>query len=503
MPFQLYMSLITGIISAFVFGVMWLYIMRGGAIRSFTQLGKSYVKGKEIGIYWHDVVGMEEVKLEAKEVVNLIRDRAEIEERGSQILRGVLLLGPPGCGKTYLVKAIATETNMPFLAISGSEFVEIFVGVGASRVRKLFKQARELAALEGGCIIFIDEIDALGVARATDLGFGGGQTERNTTLNQLLVEMDGLKGKNDNIVVFGATNMTERFLDSALLRPGRFDRKIYVDLPDFDDRQKLCAYYLNKTKYSPDIKIDQLAYQTAGNSPAEIANVIHEATLISMRNKRNMILIQDINEARERISLGIKRRIKMTKTEKLRVSYHEAGHLVITYLLVPSKEIFKATIIPRGSSLGATWSSEREELLARDKDMLLGEIKICFAGYLTEKMKFGNTSTGVDSDFEKATLLAHNMSWRWGMGKSGHVGSFESGDKSPLYWGGLHADLDKDAKGIIQECMAECEEVLKKNWDIVERIASTLFAKEEIEFEEINNVFGEFGKLRPKKEEVS
>ena len=499
-PFQIYTSLISGIISAFVFGLMWLYIGRGG-FASALQSGKAYAKGKEIGVTWDDVIGMDEVKKEAKEVVRLIKDRAAIEKVGAKILKGVLLFGPPGVGKTYLVKAIATETDLPFLSMAGSEFVEIFVGVGASRVRKLFKQARELAALEGGCILFLDEVDAIGASRGSDTGFGG-NTERNTTLNQLLVEMDGLRSASDNIVVFAATNMAEQYIDAALLRPGRFDRKIYVDLPDFEDRCKLFKYYLSKRSVASDIKIEHLAHVTAYNTPAEIANIVQEAGLIAVRNSRDAINRKDIQEARERIALGIKRRIKMTKQEKQRVAFHEAAHLLVTYLLVPSKEVFKATVIPRGSSAGATWISQREEFLARDKEMLVGEMRIAFAGYLGEKMKFGTTSTGVESDFRLATQIAHNMAWRWGMGKSGHVGNFAGGKDEPLSWAGMHQDLDSDARAIIQDCMKDSEDVLRKEWDIVERLASLLVEKDEIEFDEINEVFKAFGKQRSNPQEA-
>jgi cell division protease FtsH len=273
-------------------------------------------------------------------------------------------------------------------------------------------------------------------------------------------------------------------------------------MPDFEDRCKLFLYYLSKVSYSSDIKIEHLAYMTVGNSPAEIANIVNEAALISLRDKRNSVIKKDLNEARERIALGIKLRIKMTKAEKLRVAYHEAGHLLVTYLLVPSKDVFKATIIPRGKAGGATWMVEREELLSRDKFALLGEIKIAFAGYLVEKMKFGITSTGVDADFKEATLLAHNMAWCWGMGKSGHVGNFEPTETGRYMWAGLHGELDADAKDIIHECMAESEDALKKNWDIVDRLATTLFEKEEIEFDEIECIFKEFGKERSRSEEA-
>ncbi|MBM3243524.1 MAG: AAA family ATPase [Candidatus Omnitrophica bacterium] len=499
-PFQLYMMVIAGIFQAFIFGLMWIYIIRGGMARSFTKTGKIAVKGKEIGVRWSDVIGMEEAKKEAMEVVSLIRDRVDIEKKGAQIFRGVLLFGPPGCGKTYLVKALATETNLPFLAVSGSEFTEIFVGVGASRVRKLFKQARQLAELEGGCIIFIDEIDALGFVRAADTGFGG-QTERNTTLNQLLVEMDGLRGKDDNIVVFGATNMSEAVLDPAFLRPGRFDRKIVIDLPDLEDRRKMLAYYLSKVSYDKEsADLEKLARITVNFSPAEIANLVKEAIIISHRGKKLTIDMRDIKAARERILLGLKKKFKMTPEDKARSAIYEAGRVLVTYLLVPTKDVFNASIIPQGRELvSSILLTEKEEVLNRDRDLLLAEIRIALAGYVSEKIKFGSTSDTAENHLHRATALAHNMVWKWGMGKSGHVGNFEG-----RYASGLVAeDLDRDVEETMDLCTEELNNLLRENWQIAEKIAGELVVKDELDYDQIEAIFKEFGKERPAKEVVS
>jgi cell division protease FtsH len=493
-PFQFYMS----VVSAVIFGLMWMFIMPGRASGFMSNLGKSQVKGEEIGVHWDDVVGMEEEKKEAMEVVRFIRDRVELEKKGARILKGVLLFGPPGCGKTYLVKAVATETNLPFISMAGSEFTEMFVGVGASRVRKLFKQAREFAALEGGCIIFIDEIDALGAARAPDRGFGG-QTERNTTLNQLLVEMDGLRGTGDNIVVFGATNMSEEFLDPAFLRPGRFDRKIVVNLPDMEGRKKLLEYYLSKTKYDKtSANLDKLASVTVGFSPAEIANLVQEALVISEREKKPAVTLEDIKAARDRIQLGLKRKFKMTLEEKTRRAFYEAGHVSVTYLLVPTKDVFKASILPRGKRVGGVFLIEREEVLSRDKNMLLAEIRIALAGYICEKIKFGSTSDIAEYDLQKTTKLAHNMVWLWGMGKSGHVGNFDGRGVSHM----IQEDLDKDVEETTELCLREITNLLRENWQLVEKIAAELIDKTELDFDQIEAVFKQAGKERPSKDVV-
>ncbi|MCM8780645.1 MAG: AAA family ATPase [Candidatus Omnitrophica bacterium] len=503
LPLQIYSQIVMGIIWGVVYVFMWYWLLykRGG--QAFTQVAKKTIRGEDLKVTWNDVIGMDEAKQEALEVVRLIKDRAELQRIGGKILRGILMLGPPGCGKTYLAKAIATEANMPFIAMSGSEFVEMFVGVGAGRIRSLFKKARQLAELHGGCIIFIDEIDAVGAQRAPDVGFGG-QTETNTTLNQLLVEMDGLKEKDLNIVIIGATNMPEYFLDAALLRPGRFDRKIYVDKPNLQDREKLFNYYLSKVIYDPDdVKIDRLARITVGNSPADIANIVREAALIAVRNRRTAITMKDIDEARERIALGIKRRINLTEKEKWQVAYHEAGHAIITYLLVPTKDVFKITITPRGHTGGATWVPEREEILIEDQRQLLNEIKISLGSYAAERIKFGFNTAGVGGDFANALYTAHNMVWRMGMGKSGLIGDFHALDFYRRIGGNvliseeIKTRLDNDVQEIMQNCLQEVTELLKKEMPLLERLAKELVLKGELNYDEIEAIFKEFGKSRP------
>ena len=350
---QMPMQILLGGMHAMIFVFMYLTFMRGG----FAKLEKAPIKGKDVLITWNDVIGMEDAKLEAIEVVNLIKDRAKVHKMGGSMIKGLLMLGPPGCGKTYMAKAIATEADMPFISMSGSEFVEVFVGVGASRVRKLFKKARELAYGYGGCILFIDELDAIGRGR-TFSNMGGQET--NSTLNQLLAEMDGLKGEESNIVVIGATNAQETHMDQALLRPGRFDRKIIVTLPSQEDRQDLFKFYLSKVKAEENLDIGRLARRAVGKSPADIANIVKESAVIATRNKKTAIGIKDIGEAFERVDLGIKHRLSVTPKEKAMTAYHESGHLVVNYLLAPSKTVFKASIIPRRGVLGVVYSPERE-----------------------------------------------------------------------------------------------------------------------------------------------
>ncbi len=495
-PIQLYMQLVMSVFFGMIYTLMWYWLMFKRGASSFTHTKKKSVSGEEINITWNDVIGMDEAKEEALEIVNLIKDRAQLQRIGGRILRGLLMLGPPGCGKTYLAKAIATEAKIPFIAMSGSEFVEMFVGVGAGRIRSLFKTARNLSEFQGGCIIFIDELDALGARRGLDAGFGG-TSEHNQTLNQLLVEMDGLKEKDSNIVIIGATNAPQDILDPALMRPGRFDRKLYVDRPNLEDRAKLFAYYLKTVQYDPNnVKIDRLAKISVGQTPADIYNIIREAALITVRNKKQFITMKEIDDARERIALGIKRRFKYSPEEKLHTAYHEAGHAIVTYLLVPKKDVFKITITPRGHTGGVTWVPEREEVFIEDKKKLLDDIKISLGSYAAERIKIGHTTSGVGGDFRSAFSIAHDMVWRVGMGKSGLIGDFHA-ITSNYISEETKARLDGDVQDILNTCLKEVEELLKKEEAIIERLAKELVAKEELNYDEIEAIFKEFGKGRP------
>ncbi|HNV86995.1 MAG TPA: AAA family ATPase, partial [Candidatus Omnitrophota bacterium] len=351
---QLPVSILLGMVHALVFVYMYQVVLRGG----LSKTDKKTIKGKEVNVRFSDVVGIDEAKEEAWEVVQLIKDHTRLKRIGGKILRGILMIGPPGCGKTYLAKAIATEAKLPFISMAASEFNEIFVGVGSSRVRQLFKKARSLAYGFGGCIIFIDELDAMGHKRTFNQ-FGGQET--NTTQNQLLVEMDGLGASTENVIVIGATNAPEEVLDEALLRPGRFDRKVYIKKPSLDGREKLFQYYLGKVKHETAIDPARLARKAIDKSPAEIENVVKESALIATRNGREAVSLSDLTEAFERIELGVKQKLSINQREREMTAYHEAGHLIATYLMHPRDDVFKASIVPRKSSLGVVHPTPREE----------------------------------------------------------------------------------------------------------------------------------------------
>ena len=489
--------LYAGIFMAFMY---WLHY--GGG--SFSKLSKSRVKGQQVNIHWKDVIGMEEAKAEAWEVVELLQDHAKVERIGGKMLRGVLLSGPPGCGKTYLAKAIATESGLPFLAVSGSEFIEVFVGTGPARVRGIFKKAQQMARVEGGCIIFIDELDAVGTSRGADLGFGA-QTERNNTVNELLVQMDGLETSRYNVVVIGATNANESVLDQALLRPGRLDRKIYVDRPGLDDREKLYQFYLTKVKTDPSIDVARLARRSVWKSPADIENIVKEAALIAARSKRDVVNTKDISAALERIELGFKRRHKMSEPERRRIAFHEAGHIVVTYLLHPTDDVFKASIISRRDALGVVYHQPREELFTSSRDRILANIKAAVAGYAAEKVKFESTSDGVAADFRNAMVQAHNMVWRLGMGTNGFIGDYETLLSSWAFRESGSGDrisdrmkdrLNEETHKILAECLKDVETLLRKEDVLLDRFANELLKKEELEYDDIEAIFVEYGRQR-------
>ena len=487
MPLQMLMVAM----NAIIFVYMYMTVMRDG----FAKMDTKLIKGTDVNVRFSDVVGIDEAKEEAWEVVQLIKDHARVTRIGGKILRGILMVGPPGCGKTYLAKAIATEAGLPFLSMSASEFVEIFVGVGASRVRKLFKKARSLAYGFGGCIVFIDELDAMGRNRVFNQ-FGGG-SETNSTQNQLLVEMDGLSGREENVIIIGATNAQEDVLDPALLRPGRFDRKVYITRPGLEGREKLFQYYLGKVKHEASIDVGHLARKAVGKSPAEIENIVKESALIATRNNKEVISYKEITEAIERIELGVKNKIKMQDSEKQMTAYHEAGHLLTIYFLHPTDDVFKASIIPRKTSLGVVHHQPREEYFSHDRDKLLADIKCAVAGYVAEKFKKGVTTTGVSADFANAMKVAHFMVWKLGMGPSGYIGDYTAIPENELSET-IKTKLNEDTNLVLRECMREVEELLKKEKVIFDRFAHELLVRQELEYDEIEAIFAEYGKANPR-----
>ncbi|OGR83640.1 MAG: hypothetical protein A2902_03120 [Elusimicrobia bacterium RIFCSPLOWO2_01_FULL_64_13] len=484
-PLQIFLTAL----SALIFVYFYMTVFRGG----FASMKKGRIKAQDVNVRFRDVVGLEDAKKEAWEVVQLLRDRARLKRIGGKVIKGVLMVGPPGCGKTLLAKAIACESGIPFLSMAGSEFVEIFVGVGASRVRKLFQKARQEAYANGACIIFIDELDVVG--RGRTFSFMGGGEETNSTQNQLLVEMDGLGDRPENVVVIGATNADENVLDKALLRPGRFDRKIYIGRPNLKEREALFHYYLSKVKVDPSIDVGRLARKAVMKTPADIENIVKEAALIAARNETEQVGFDHISQAMDRIDLGIAHRLSMSDREKELIAYHESGHLIILYFLHPTDDVFKASIISRGGALGMVHHQPREEYHTIDREKILADIKVALAGYVSEKMKYGVTTSGVASDFQKATQMAHEMVWRLGMGTDGHIGDFSAIPDNELSED-IKASLNRQTQELLRTCMTDVEGTLKKEWPLLEEFARVLLKKEEMEYDEIDQFFREHGKVR-------
>ena len=482
-------SLPWGILQTLVF-VAFLYLLQYGG--GFARFRKAKIAAARVNIRFPDVIGLMEAKREAWEVVQLIKDRAALRRVGGKILHGMLLIGPPGCGKTMLAKAIATEAGVPFLSTAGSEFVEIFVGVGASRVRKLFKQARQYSRAYGACIIFIDELEVVGKTRVFMDAFGG-SSESNSTLNQLLVEMDGLTDEDLHVVVIGAMNAAEEVLDPALVRPGRFDRTITIGRPNLQERQEIFAYYSKKIRLDPGVDLARLARKAVYKTPAEIENILKEAALIAARERREMVTYKDISAAIERIELGVAHRLNMTPKEREVTAYHEAGHLVILYLTHPTNDVFKASIIQRGGTLGVVHSIPREELYSSDLHTLKAHVKVALAGYVSERLKYGVTTDGVSADFANAMRIAHDMVWRYGMGGDGLFGDFTRIPKEQLS-DSLKEKLNDATQKVLHEALGEVEETLKAESRIVERFAHELLDHDELDYDEIVAVFQEYGK---------
>jgi cell division protease FtsH len=479
---------------------VWIFIMRrmssgggGGAGGQIFNIGKSKAKlfdeKSDTKTSFKDVAGLEGAKEEVQEIVDFLKFPEKYTSLGGKIPKGALLVGPPGTGKTLLAKAVAGEAKVPFFSLSGSDFVEMFVGVGASRVRDLFKQAKE----KSPSIIFIDEIDAIGRARGKN-NFSGSNDERENTLNQLLTEMDGF-GTNTNVIVLAATNRAD-VLDSALMRAGRFDRQIYVDLPDVRERKEIFEVHLRPLKKEETLDIDFLAKQTPGFSGADIANVCNEAALIAARKGKKAVNKQDFLDAVDRIIGGLEKKNKIiTPEEKRAVAFHEAGHATISWMLEHAAPLVKVTIVPRGRSLGAAWYLPEERLIVRPEQML-DEMCAALGGRAAEKVIFGKISTGALSDLEKVTKQARAMVTIYGLSdKVGNLTYYDSSGQSEYGFTKPYSEqtaelIDKEISDIIEKQYERAVKLLEENKDKLTELAEVLLDKEVIFKDNLEKIFG-------------
>lgn len=479
--------------------VVWIFLMRrmtgggAGGAGGIFNVGKSraqiFDKDTNVKLNFNDVAGLEEAKTEVMEIVDFLKTPKKYTQLGGKIPKGALLIGPPGTGKTLLAKAVAGEANVPFFSISGSDFVEMFVGVGASRVRDLFKQAKEKAP----CIVFIDEIDAVGRARGRNVNFGSND-ERENTLNQLLTEMDGF-GTNMGVIILAATNRAD-ILDRALLRAGRFDRQIHVELPELTEREAIFKVHLRPIKIEKDFDIKFLARQTPGFSGADIANVCNEAALIAARKNKTVVERQDFLDAIDRIVGGLERKSKIISIEeKKTIAYHEAGHATVSWLLEHASPLVKVTIIPRGRALGAAWYLPEERQITT-REQILDEMAYALGGRAAEELVFGKVSTGALSDLEKITKQAYAMVSFFGMSdKVGNISFYDSSGQSDYGFTKPYSEktaevIDQEVKEIIEESYLRAKEVLKTHMKGLTELAELLLEKEVIFSEDLERIFG-------------
>tara|TARA_Y100001936_G_scaffold253768_1_gene320798 strand:- start:1859 stop:3754 length:1896 start_codon:yes stop_codon:yes gene_type:complete len=475
---------------------VWIFFMRqmqgggkGGGAFSFGKSKARMLDENNNDITFSDVAGCEEAKEEVSELVDFLRDPSKFQKLGGHIPRGVLMVGSPGTGKTLLARAVAGEAKVPFFTISGSDFVEMFVGVGAARVRDMFEQAKKSSP----CIIFIDEIDAVGRKRGT--GMGGGNDEREQTLNALLVEMDGFVGT-DGVIVIAATNRAD-VLDEALLRPGRFDRQVTVPLPDIRGREQILHVHMRKVPISPDVKADIIARGTPGMSGADLANLVNEAALFAARANKRLVDMDDFEKAKDKIFMGVERRTMiMPEQEKRNTAYHESGHAVVAELLDKTDPVHKVTIIPRGRALGVTMQLPVEDRFSMDREEILQTIAVLFGGRIAEEVFMKQMTTGASNDFERATQMARNMVTQWGMSES--LGPMVYGDNQGEAYNPMIAtnnlseatmkNVDKEIRRIIDQQYALARKLIEENRDKIEVMAKALLEWETINSEQIEDI---------------
>ncbi|THF66892.1 ATP-dependent zinc metalloprotease FtsH [Pseudothauera nasutitermitis] len=476
---------------------VWIFFMRqmqGGGKGGAFSFGKSKARmldDSANSITFADVAGCDEAKEEVGELVDFLRDPSKFQKLGGRIPKGVLMVGSPGTGKTLLAKAIAGEAKVPFFSISGSDFVEMFVGVGAARVRDMFEQAKKHAP----CIIFIDEIDAVGRQRGA--GLGGGNDEREQTLNQLLVEMDGFEGQT-GVIVIAATNRPD-VLDPALLRPGRFDRQVVVPLPDIRGREQILKVHMRKVPIAPDVEPQVLARGTPGFAGADLANLVNEAALFAARANKRLVDMDDFERAKDKIMMGAERRsVVMPEEERKNTAYHESGHAVVAKLLDKTDPVHKVTIIPRGRALGVTMQLPTEDRYSQDRDRLLQMIAVLFGGRICEEIFMKQMTTGASNDFARATDLARRMVTQWGM--SDNLGPMVYGEEEGEIFLGRQVtthrnvseatmqQVDAEIRRIIDEQYALARRLIEENRDKVEAMTQALLEWETIDAEQVNDI---------------
>jgi cell division protease FtsH len=483
---------------------VWIFFMRrsqGGGKGGLLSIGKSKARmldEKSNLVTFADVAGCDEAKEEVSEIVEFLRDPGKFQQLGGRIPRGVLMVGPPGTGKTLLARAIAGEAKVPFFTISGSDFVEMFVGVGASRVRDMFETAKK----HSPCIIFIDEIDAVGRQRGT--GMGGGNDEREQTLNQMLVEMDGFDG-NSGVIVVAATNRAD-VLDKALLRPGRFDRQVMVGLPDIRGREQILHVHMRKVPVAKDVQADVLARGTPGFSGADLANLVNESALFAARRNKRYVDMQDFEDAKDKIIMGPERKSAVMREEERRnTAYHESGHAVVAKLLPKADPVHKVTIMPRGFALGLTWQLPEHDRVNMYKDKMLEDIAILFGGRIAEEIFMGHMSTGASNDFERATKLARAMVTRYGMSEA--LGTMVYVDDSQDQGFGFspksvseetQQKVDDEIRAILDRQYALARRLLEANRDKVEAMTKALLEWETVDADQINDIMAGVEPRQPK-----